>query len=77
MQLVQEDNSPFLTPTQRTEIQAIVGTLLYYARAVDPSLLLIANEIASQQTNPAQKVPTAAIRALCQKVSQGYTEAQL
>ncbi len=62
-QLVQEDNSPLLTPTQRTEIQAIVGTLLYYARAVNPSLLLIANEIASQQANSTQKVLTAANRA--------------
>ncbi len=38
IQVVQEDRSPLLTPTQRTEIQAIVGTLLYYARAVDPFL---------------------------------------
>jgi hypothetical protein len=64
IQLVKEDKSPLLTPTQRTEIQAIVGTLLYYARAVDPSLLPIANEIASQQANPTQKVLTAANRAL-------------
>jgi hypothetical protein len=64
IQLVKEDLSPLLTPTQRTEIQAIVGTLLYYARAVDPSLLPIANEIASQQANPTQEVLTAANRAL-------------
>jgi hypothetical protein len=38
IQLVKEDTSPLLTPTQRIEIQAIVGTLLYYARAVVPSL---------------------------------------
>jgi hypothetical protein len=64
IQLVKKDNSPLLSPTQRMEIQAIVGTLLYYARAVDPSLLPIANEIASQQANPTQKVMTAANRAL-------------
>jgi hypothetical protein len=64
IQLVKEDLSPLLTPAQCTEIQAIVGTLLYYARAVDPSLLPIANEIASQQANPTQKVLTAANRAL-------------
>jgi hypothetical protein len=39
-------------------------TLLYYARALDPSLLPIANEIASQQANPTQQVVTAANRAL-------------
>ncbi len=64
IQYVKEDKSPLLTPTQRTEIQAIVETLLYYARAVDPSLLPIANEIASQQANPTQKVLIAANRAL-------------
>jgi hypothetical protein len=48
IQFVKEDNPPLLTSTQRIEIQAIVGTLLYYARTVDPSLLPIANEIASQ-----------------------------
>ena len=64
IQLVKEDKSPLLTLTQRTEIQAIVGTLLYYARAVDPSLLPITNEMASQQANPTQKVLTAANRAL-------------
>ena len=64
IQLATRDTSSLLTPIQRTEIQAIVGTLLYYARAVDPSLLPIANEIASQQANPTQKVLTAANRAL-------------
>ncbi len=64
IQLVQEDDSPLLTLMQRTEIQAIVGTLLCYAHAVDPSLLPIANEIASQQANPTQKVLTAANWAL-------------
>jgi hypothetical protein len=65
IQLVKKDKSTFfLTPTQHTEIQAIVGTLRYYACAVDPSLLPIANEIASQQANLTQKVRTAANRAL-------------
>jgi hypothetical protein len=64
IQLVKEDKSPLLTPTQRTEIQAIVDTLLYYTRAVHPSLFPIANEIASQQANPTQKILTAANRAL-------------
>jgi hypothetical protein len=52
IQLVKEDKSLLLTPTQRSQIQAIVGTLLYYAHAVDPSLLPIANEVTSQQANP-------------------------
>ncbi len=60
IQYVKEDKSPLLTPTQRTEIQAIVGTLLYHARTVDRSLLPIANETASQQANLTQKVLIAA-----------------
>ena len=51
-QLATTDETAFLTPAQKTEIQAIVGTILYYARAVDPTLLPIANEIASQQAAP-------------------------
>jgi hypothetical protein len=50
---------------QKTQpIQAIVGTILYYARAVDPTLLPIANEIASQQAVPTQAVLKAANRVL-------------
>ncbi len=64
IQYAKEDDSPLLSPTQRTEIQAIVGTFLYYARAVDLSILPIANEIASQQANPTQNVIKASSRVL-------------
>jgi hypothetical protein len=63
-QLATEDTTDFLTAVQKTEIQAIVGTILYYARAVDPSLLPVANEIASQQAAPTQAVLKAANRLL-------------
>jgi hypothetical protein len=58
------DTSEPLSSEQRTEIQAIVDTLLYYARAVDPTLLPIANELASQQASPTQRVLQATNRAL-------------
>ena len=64
IQIAKVDTSPPLSPTQTTELQAIVGTLLYYARAVDPTLLPISNEIASQQATPTTKVMAAANRAL-------------
>jgi hypothetical protein len=38
--------------TQR--VQAIAGTLLYYARAVDPTMLPALNKISSQQARPTQ-----------------------
>ena len=63
-QLATTDETAFLTPAQKTEIQAIVGTILYYARAVDPTLLPIANEIASQQAAPTLAVLQAANRLL-------------
>jgi hypothetical protein len=60
IQYVEIDDSPPLSPSQKTELQAIVGTILYYARAVDPTLLPIANELASQQATPTTKALTAA-----------------
>ncbi len=63
-QLAPEDPTDFLSPEQKKEIQAIVGTILYYARAVDPALLPIANEIASQQAAPTRAVLKAANRVL-------------
>jgi hypothetical protein len=58
------DRSEKVSPTLVTELQAIIGTLLYYARAVDPTLLLIANELASQQANATRRILNAANRAL-------------
>ncbi len=65
-QVTSVDNSPRLPPEFVTELQAIIGTLLYYARAVDPSLLVlpIANELTSKQAQPAAAVMHAANRAL-------------
>ena len=63
-QTTTHDTSSTLDATQRTELQAIIGTLLYYARAVDPSLLPIANELASKQARPTIQVMRAANRAL-------------
>jgi hypothetical protein len=58
------DKTEKLNPTLITELQAIIGTLLYYARAVDPTLLTISNELASQQSQPTQRILKAANRAL-------------
>jgi len=50
-----EEDKPPLPPlnTKETkEIQHIVGSLLYYARAVDPTLLVALGSLASQQNAP-------------------------
>ena len=41
--------SPFLSAKDTTRIQQSLGTLLYYARAVDPTMLPAINDIVSQQ----------------------------
>ena len=46
------DASPFLTPAASLLLQSTVGSLLFYSRAVDPSMLPALNEISTQQSNP-------------------------
>ena len=46
--------SPSLSKQQTTRIQQIVGTLLYYSRAVDPTMLPAINDISSQQSKPTE-----------------------
>ncbi len=38
-QMATADNTPLASPAQQKELQIVVGTLLYYARTVDPSIL--------------------------------------
>jgi hypothetical protein len=46
------DSSPLASPQQKYELQVIIGTLLYYARAVDPSILTAVHELGSVQSQP-------------------------
>ncbi len=41
------DASPQATKEQQHELQVVVGTLLYYARTVDPSILTAVHELGS------------------------------
>ena len=45
------DNTPLLDAAGNKTVQEIIGTLLYYARAVDPTLLVALSTLATQQTN--------------------------
>ena len=47
-----EDTSPTLGKEDKKFIQQVTGTLLYYARAVDPTILTALSAIASQQAAP-------------------------
>ena len=50
-QLPQPDNSPALAPKQIKFIQQVVGTFLFFGRAVDPTLAAALSAIASRQNN--------------------------
>ena len=46
------DVSPLASPAQQHELQVVLGTLLYYARTVDPSVLTVVHELGSVQSRP-------------------------
>ena len=51
VQRSEEDKSPPLMPDQIKHVQKIVGTLLYYGRAVDSILLTALSAIVARQSN--------------------------
>jgi hypothetical protein len=48
------DESPLLSTDETKYVQAVTGTLLYYARAVDPTILKALSSIATEQAKPTQ-----------------------
>ncbi len=56
MQYVEPDTpSTPLNKKVQKYIQAVTGTLLYYSHAVDPTMLIALNAIATKQALPMQK----------------------
>jgi len=49
-----DDTSPKLTKEEKTYIQEVIGVFLYYARAVDCTMLCALGSLASQQANPTE-----------------------
>jgi hypothetical protein len=45
------NETPLASPAQKRELQAVVSTLVYYARSVDPSILTTVHELGSVQSN--------------------------
>jgi hypothetical protein len=54
-QYATRDETPPLSAKQCINIQKITGSVLYYARAVDPTLCMPFNEIATDQKKPQRK----------------------
>ena len=59
-----EDISDALTSSEAKRIQEIVGSLLFYARGVDPTILPTVNLLASLQAIPTKQVAAIADRLL-------------
>ncbi len=49
------DTSQRVSPKETQRVQSIAGTFLYYSRAIDPTMIVALNEIASVQSKPTQK----------------------
>jgi hypothetical protein len=54
-QYATKDDTPPLTAQQCLTIQKVTGSVLYYARAVDPTDLMPLNDIATEQTKATEK----------------------
>jgi hypothetical protein len=58
-QYATNDETPPLTAQQCLTIQKVAGSVLYYARAVDPTVLMPLNDIAMEQTKATEKTQAA------------------
>jgi hypothetical protein len=58
-QYAMKDETTPLTAQQCLTIQKVTGSVLYYARAVDPTVLMPLNDIATEQTKATEKTQAA------------------
>jgi hypothetical protein len=58
-QYATKDETPPLTATQCLTIQKVTGSVLYYARAVGPTVLMPLDDIATEQTKATKKTQAA------------------
>jgi hypothetical protein len=58
-QYATKDETPPLTAQQCLTIHKVTGSILYYARAVDPTVLMPLNDIATDQTKATEKTQAA------------------
>jgi hypothetical protein len=63
-QYTTKDETPPLTAQQCLTIQKVTGSILYYARAVDPTVLMPLNDIATEQTKATGKMQAATSQLL-------------
>jgi hypothetical protein len=54
-QYTTKDETPPIAAQQYLTIQKVTGTILYYAHAVDPTVLMPLNDFAAEQTKATEK----------------------
>jgi hypothetical protein len=59
-----ENNSPALSAKDVNKVQQLMGKFLYYARAVDPTLIMPINVLASEQTKATSDTADKVIKLL-------------
>eukprot|EP00957_Ditylum_brightwellii_P011867 894302-Ditylum_brightwellii.AAC.1 len=59
-----EQELPELGKQEKTRIQQVLRTLLFHARAVDPTMLMAPNAIAAKQEHPTSKTAAAIVQLL-------------
>jgi hypothetical protein len=58
-QYATKDETPPITAQQCLTVQKVTGSILYYARAVDPTVLMPLNDIATEHTKATEKTQAA------------------
>jgi hypothetical protein len=58
-QYATKDETPPLSAQKSLTIQKVTGSVLYYARAVDPTVIMPLNDIATEQTKATEKTQAA------------------
>jgi hypothetical protein len=59
IQYAMKDETPPLTAHQCLTVQKVTGSVLYYTRSVDPTILMQLNDIATEQTKATEKTQAA------------------
>jgi hypothetical protein len=56
--------SPAISDKHVNKLQQLTGTLLYYARTIDPTLIMPINVLASEQSNATEETADKVIKLL-------------
>jgi hypothetical protein len=58
------EDSPYLSPKDVSRLQQLCGTILYYARALNPNIVMSVNVLSSEQTRATAETADKIIKLL-------------